>query len=241
MAPPIIGVCAAFETASWGYWTQEAAIVPATYLAKLHAAGAVPLGLIPDVQAASEPELLVDRIDGLLLIGGVDVSPASYGAPPDPLTEATEPRRDAFEIAIAQAALRRDLPVLGICRGMQILNVATGGTLHQHLTAAGFDEHRRSPGRLDHPTFHEVEVDCDSHAAGLAGSGVQTVNSHHHQGVDVLGADAVVTARSIPDLLPEAIEWPERRYALGVQWHPEALELQHALTDFVGATQHSRK
>lgn len=241
MSTPIIGVCAAFETASWGFWKQEAAIVPGTYLAKIQATGAVPLGLIPDARIAAEPALVVDRIDGLLLIGGVDVAPASYGAQDDPLTEATEPRRDEFEIALARTALRRNLPVLGICRGMQILNVATGGTLHQHLTAAGFDEHRRSPGRLDHPTFHEVEVDCDTHAASLAGSGVQTVNSHHHQGVDVLGAGAMVTARSLPDLLPEAIEWPEQGYALGVQWHPEAVELEHALTDFVSATHHSRK
>lgn len=241
MTAAIIGVCAAFETASWGFWSQEAAIVPATYLGKIHAAGGVPLGLIPDARVVEQPGLVLDRIDGLLLIGGVDVVPASYGAASDTRTEATEPRRDAFELALARAALQRDVPVLGICRGMQILNVATGGTLHQHLPDAGFCEHRRSPGRLDHATFHDVEVDSGTHAASLAGGGVQTVNSHHHQGVDVLGEGAVVTARSIPDLLPEAIEWPGHRYALGVQWHPEVAELQHALTDFVSATQQSRK
>lgn len=241
MTTPVIGVCAAFEIAQWGYWKQEAAIVPATYLDKIHAANGIPLGLIPDTRIADRPELVIDRIDGLLLIGGVDVHPDSYGAVASDRTEATEPRRDAFELAVTRTALHRNIPVLGICRGMQILNVATGGTLHQHLPDSGFDEHRRSPGRLDHATFHEVEVDCATHAAALAGSGVQTVNSHHHQGVDRLGKGAVVTARSIPDSLPEAIEWPKLRYAMGVQWHPEAVELQHALTDFVSATQHSRK
>lgn len=238
MSTPVIGVCAAFEQARWGYWHQEAAIVPATYLAKLHAAGGVPLGLIPDARVTGSPELLVDRIDGLLLIGGVDLEPAAYGAERTGRTEQTEPRRDSFELALAGAALRRDLPVLGICRGLQLLNVATGGTLHQHLPDSGFGEHRPSPGRLDSATFHEVEVGCDTLAARLAGSGVQTVNSHHHQGVDALGDGAVVSAWSLPDRLPEAVEWPSHRYALGVQWHPEAAELDHAFTDFVSAAAH---
>jgi len=239
MTAPVIGVCSAFETASWGFWSQQAAIVPATYLAKVHAAGGVPLGLIPDTRAIESPELFIDRIDGLLLIGGVDVEPASYGATDNGRTEATEPLRDEFELVLAREAIRRDIPVLGVCRGMQILNVAAGGTLHQHLIDAGYAEHRPSPGRLDHETFHEVEVDCGTHAAMLCGSGVQIVNSHHHQGVDRLGKGAVVTARSLPDNLPEAIEWPGQRYALGVQWHPEAAELQHALTDFVNSAAHA--
>ncbi|MCE0765006.1 gamma-glutamyl-gamma-aminobutyrate hydrolase family protein [Pseudonocardia kujensis] len=235
MATPLIGVCAAFEKARWGYWQQEAAIVPASYFAKIHKAGGVTLGLIPDARASSHPELLVDRLDGLLLIGGVDIEPAAYGAEKTSRTEQTEPRRDSFELALARAALQRDLPILGICRGMQLLNVATGGTLHQHLLDTGFSEHRPSPGRLDSKTFHEVEVGDGTLAAGLAGSGVQVVNSHHHQGVDVLGDGAVVTAWSVPDRLPEALEWPSCRYVLGVQWHPEAVELDHALTDFVSA------
>lgn len=238
MATPVIGICAAFERARWGYWHQEAAIVPATYLAKTQAAGGVPLGLIPNAHATDRPELLLDRLGGLLLIGGVDVEPASYGAEKTGRTEQTEPRRDDFELALVRAAMRRDLPILGICRGVQVLNIATGGTLHQHLPDAGFDEHRRSPGRLDGTTFHDVEVDCDTLAARLSGSGVQAVNSHHHQGVDELGDGAVVTARSLPDRLPEALEWPSRRYVLGVQWHPEVAELDHALTDFVSAAAH---
>ncbi|MBN3454814.1 gamma-glutamyl-gamma-aminobutyrate hydrolase family protein [Mycobacterium sp. DSM 3803] len=239
MTAPVIGVCTAFENASWGFWSQQAAIIPATYLAKIHAAGGIPLGLVPDTRAIENPGTIVDRIDGLLLIGGVDVEPSSYGATDTGRTEATEPLRDEFELVLAREAMRRDMPVLGVCRGMQILNVAAGGTLHQHLLDAGYAEHRPSPGRLDHQTFHEVEVDCDTHAAMLCGSGIQTVNSHHHQGVDRLGHGAVVTARSLPDQLPEAIEWPGHRYALGVQWHPEVDELQHALTDFINTAAHA--
>jgi len=233
MATPVIGLCAAYEEARWGFWAQRAAIVPDTYLGKVRAAGGVPLGLIPDARATGHPELLLDRIDGLLLIGGVDVEPETYGGVRTERTEATVPERDAFELALARAALARDLPVLGICRGMQILNVAAGGTLHEHLLDAGFGEHRPVPGKLDQTTFHEIDVVPDTHAAALSGGGVQLVNSHHHQGVAAVGTDAVVTAWSIPDRVPEAIEFPSRRYALGVQWHPEADQLHHALTGFV--------
>lgn len=241
MTTPVIGICAAYEPARWGFWEQPAAIVPATYLDKVHAAGGLPLGLIPDARAVRRPDLVLDRIDGLLLIGGVDLEPAAYGAVKTGRTEATVPERDEFELALTRAALARGLPILGICRGMQILNVATGGTLHQHLLDAGFGEHRRSPGRLDSETFHEVDVVPCSHAASLAGGGVQVVNSHHHQGVAVLGAGAAVTAWSVPDRLPEAIEFPDHDYVLGVQWHPEVEHLQHALTDFVAVAARTAK
>lgn len=230
---PIIGVCAALEPARWGFWHQRAAIVPGTYLDKIDAAGGVAVGLLPGAGAAGSVDLLADRIDALMLLGGVDVAPESYGNRPTMRTEATEPLRDSFEIDLVRAAMARDLPILGVCRGLQVINVATGGTLHQHLPDAGYGNHRRSPGRLDSTTFHEVDVVPGSHAATMAGSGRQVVNSHHHQGVARLGSGAVVTARSVPDGLPEAVEWPDRRYVLGVQWHPEATEIDHALDDFV--------
>ena len=233
--PPLIGVCAAFETAQWSCWTQRAAVVADTYLTKIGDAGGLPIVLVPEPRSTAAPELLLDRIDALMLIGGVDLEPASYGSHRTARTEATAPMRDAFEIALARAALARDLPVLGICRGMQILNVATGGTLHQHLADRGYAEHRPQPGRLDDATFHDVDVAAGTLAAALCGAGTQRVNSHHHQGVAALGDGAVVTAHSTQDGLPEALEWPSQRYALGVQWHPESTSLQHALDEFVCA------
>lgn len=235
MTPPVIGVCAAFETARWGFWEQQAAIVASTYLAKISNAGGLAIGLIPDSGAIAEPSPLLNRIDGLLLIGGADLEPATYGSVKTARTEETTALRDDFEIALTRGAMIRNLPVLGICRGMQILNVATGGTLHQHLPDAGYAEHRPAPGRLDSATFHDVDVVRDSLASALCGSGTQLVNSHHHQGVDVLGMGAVVTARSSSDQLPEALEWPSHRYVLGVQWHPEAISLQHGLHQFIDA------
>lgn len=241
MSQPVIGICAVLETARWSFWEQPAAVVAATYLSKIQAAGGVPVGLIPDVRAVEQPALLLDRIDGLMLIGGVDLEPATYGAVKTARTEATAPVRDEFELALTRAAIERDLPILGICRGLQILNVATGGTLHEHLLDAGYTEHRPAPGYLDSATFHDIEVDVNSLAASMAGSGVQTVNSHHHQGIDVLGRGAVVTARAVADQLPEALEWPACRYVLGVQWHPESTDLQHAMHDFVAAARTTRK
>jgi len=238
---PIIGVCAASEKARWGFWNIKAAIVSTSYIAKIQAAGGMAMGLIPDLRVADDPDLILDRVDALMLIGGVDLEPSTYGKAKSDRTEATAPERDCFELALTRGAMRRDMPILGICRGMQILNVATGGTLHEHLLDVGYIEHRPAPGRIDSATFHEVTVDPGTWAASMIGSGVQTVNSHHHQGVDQLGEGSVVSARSLPDGLPEAMEWPQCRYALGVQWHPESVDLQHALNDFVGAASESRK
>ncbi len=234
-ARPVIGICAAIEPARWSFWNQDAALVAETYSRAVRRAGGLPIGLLPEELAPADVEALVDRVDGLLLIGGADLDPATYGAVPSPRTEATVPLRDRFELALVRAALARDLPVLGICRGLQILNVAAGGTLHQHLLDEGFAEHRRAPGRLDEPTRHEVELAPDSHVAAAARRLRETVNSHHHQGVARVGDGGRVTARSVPDGVIEAIEWPSQRYAVGVQWHPEAMELSTTIAAFVQA------
>ncbi len=231
---PLIGVCAAWERVAWSFWDQQAAVVAGTYLGAVRRAGGMPVVLAPEPLGEAGIESDSAWLDGLLLIGGADIDPAGYGQPAAERTEATYPLRDAFEIALARAAFARDLPVLGICRGLQVLNVATGGTLHQHVTDAGFAEHRPVPGSLGAPTFHAVEVEPGS---SLAANGERqiTVNSHHHQGIDRVGEGGWVVARSLPDGLVEAVEWPRMRYALGVQWHPEELELDATIADLVAA------
>jgi putative glutamine amidotransferase len=232
---PVIGVCGAHEPARWSFWAQPATLVAETYLASVRRVGGLPLILPPEEVEPDDVEALLARIDGLLLVGGADVDPGRYGQEPVPQTERTVPVRDGFEIALVTAAMERDMPVLGICRGLQILNVATGGTLHQHLVLAGFAEHRPRQGDLGHATRHEVTVEPDSVVARAVGGGRQEVNSHHHQGVDVVGAGGRVSARSEPDGVPEAVEWPDRRFVVGVQWHPEVDERDRLFAPLVTA------
>jgi len=218
---PVIGVCAAFERARWSFWDLDAALVPAPYLSAVSRAGGLTVALPPDRRVAEDPGQTVALLDGLLLIGGIDVEPAAYGGPSDPRTEATSPLRDAFEIALVQEALRTGVPLLGICRGMQILNVALGGTLHQDLADGdGRQPHRRTLGGFD-GTDHEIALDPGSLAAAAAGESTPTVHCHHHQAVDRLGAGLRVTGWA-EDGVVEAIERREGPFSLGVQWHPEA-------------------
>ncbi len=131
---PAIGICAAVERVSWGVWDgYEVTLAPRGYVNAVQRAGGIAIVLPPDEAAVADPDILLDRVDALMLAGGADIDPASYGAEPHPETRGTWPDRDAFELALARRALERDLPVLGICRGMQLLNVALGGTLVQHL------------------------------------------------------------------------------------------------------------
>lgn len=234
MSAPVIGVCAVVAPASWGYWTQQrASIVSEFYTAKVQRAGGIPILFMPDPQLSADPDIALNRIDGLLLIGGDDLDPTTYGRPRDPLTERTVLERDRFEIVLARRAMQRDIPTLGICRGLQIMNVAQGGTLVQHLDST--DLHRANPGYLDESTYHDVIVQQDTLAARAIGTGRQRVNSHHHQGIDRVGTGAIVTARAAVDELPEALEWPDRRHAIGVQWHPEAMVAGQTIANFVHA------
>jgi putative glutamine amidotransferase len=236
---PVIGICAAWDRAAWSFWNQDAALVAGSYLDVVLRGGGLPLVLPPIELGPAAERTLLERIDGLLLIGGSDLDPASYGEAPAPRLEATSALRDAFELALVRGAIARDLPVLGICRGLQILNVATGGTLEQDLAGAGFGEHRPAPGRLDEPTFHAIEVEPESLLAAGPEPAALSVNSHHHQGVARLGEGARVIARS-PDGVVEALEWPDREHVLGVQWHPEALELDTTVSAFVAAAEVAR-
>jgi putative glutamine amidotransferase len=219
---PRIGICAALEQARWTVWDREAFLLSRVYIDALQAAEAVVLMVPPDLWAEEHPDDVLDGLDGLLLAGGADIDPASYGAARHEKTVNTRPDRDRAEVALALRALERDLPVLGICRGMQLLNVALGGTLIQHLPDdLGHTDHRRTPGSFD-DADHDVRLAPGSLAARAAGETLHATKSHHHQGVDALGEGLEATGWSVLDDLVEAIEVPAARWALGVQWHPEA-------------------
>jgi putative glutamine amidotransferase len=226
MTRPVIGICTALERARWSVWDQPAALLPLAYVEAVQRAGGLVAMLPPDPQLADDPQQALELIDGLILAGGADIDPASYEQQAHPQTVGTVPERDAFEVALARGAIERDMPVLGICRGMQLINVACGGTLVQHLPERyGHEEHRRVPGSFD-GAEHDVVLTEGSLAARAAGEIVHMTKSHHHQGVDLLGDGLLVTGSSLLDELPEAIEWgggpSDRRFVLGVQWHPEA-------------------
>jgi putative glutamine amidotransferase len=221
MSAPAIGICAAIERVSWGVWDgYEVTLAPRAYVTAVQRAGGLAIVLPPDEAAVADPDVLLDRVDALLMAGGADVDPGSYGAESHAETRGTWPERDRFEIALARRALQRDMPVLGICRGMQLLNVALGGSLDQHLPESiGSEAHRTVAGTFSQ---HQVRLEPGSLACAAAG-GTEgfMVFSHHHQGVDRLGDGLRVSGRSADDDLVEAIELPDRRFALGVIWHPE--------------------
>ena len=202
----MIGLCAALERARWSVWDDEAVLLPRSYARAVQRAGGIAVLLAPDPAALEDPDEILDLLDGLVLAGGAD-----HGEVPE---------RDAFELALVHRALERDLPFLGVCRGMQLMNLARGGTLIEHLPdRVGHEDHRRTPGAFGD---HAVRLRAGSLAARAAGELVHATKSHHHQGVDAVGQGLEVTGWASLDDLPEALEDPSRRFALGVQWHPEA-------------------
>ena len=214
---PAIGICAAIHPARWTVWKDvEANISQRTYSLAVGDAGGLPLLLPADDVTAEAPDQLLDLLDGLLLTGGADLDPALYGAAPEPETQVFNRERDRFEAALTRGALERDLPVLGICRGMQLLNVVRGGTLEQQLSEA--DRHLHTPGTF---SDHAVRLEPDSLAAAAVGRERVAVASHHHQGIGQLGEGVVASGWSEPDGVIEAIELRDRRFGLGVLWHAE--------------------
>ncbi|MGC4854260.1 gamma-glutamyl-gamma-aminobutyrate hydrolase family protein [Micromonospora sp. DT4] len=212
MRRPLIGISAYVEPADWAVWRGvRAVLVPEAYVRAVTAAGGRAVVLPPDDWDAD----VLAVLDGLLLAGGADVGPGRYGQQPHPRTE-DRPDRDVGELTLLTAALATDMPVLGVCRGMQLLAVAYGGTLHQHLPdVLGSEAHRPAPGVYG---THPVRFAPGSLAARTM-VGVQQVNSYHHQAVATPGRLAVTGWAS--DGVIEAVEDPGRPFVLGVQWHPE--------------------
>jgi putative glutamine amidotransferase len=245
MSAPVIGLSAYAEAAQWAVWQAPAALLPISYVDQVTEAGGVPV-LLPPVPGVASA---LSRLDGLILTGGGDVDPAGYGAEPDPRTSRVQPERDQAELELLAAALADGLPVLGICRGMQLLNVARGGTLYQHLPEEG--GHRPAPGTFG---SHPVRLDPGSRLASILrpGSGghpgrgqaggeadlTLDVPTAHHQGIARLG-DGLVAVAWAQDGLIEAVELApgsgRHSFALGVQWHPEASQDRRLVSALVMA------
>ena len=214
MSHPVIGITSYAEQARWGVWDAPAALIPMAYVRAVERAGGRPL-LVPPSEEAIEETL--DALDGLLFSGGSDLDPELYGAEAHPETNGVQPERDRGEIALLQAALERDMPVLAVCRGSQVFNIARGGDLVQHLPeVVGDEKHKHTPGVF---ADHDVDVKADTRLGQLLGERAP-VKSHHHQGYGRLGEGLVESARA-EDGTIEAFEDPSHRFALGVLWHPE--------------------
>ena len=214
MRRPVIGITSYAEEARWGVWNAPAALIPLAYVQAVERAGGRPL-LVPPSEEAIEETL--DAFDGLLFSGGSDLDPDLYGADPHPETNGVHPGRDRAEIALLEAALERDMPVLAVCRGSQVFNVARGGDLVQHLPdVVGDEKHKHTPGVF---ADHDVDVKAGTRLGQLLGERAP-VKSHHHQGYGRLGEGLVESAKA-EDGTIEAFEDPSRRFALGVLWHPE--------------------
>jgi putative glutamine amidotransferase len=226
---PLVGVTTYFDEAAWGPWRRPASVVPAPYFELVAAAGCRPLLLPPcrddGLGGAAGADDVIRAIDGLVVVGGGDVDPARYDGGSHPKVGGVDPVRDTSEQALVEAALAADLPVLAICRGLQVLNVALGGSLTVHLPdRVGHDGHQPAPG-----VFSELEVVTVPGTTIARELGERaTVRCSHHQAIDRLGHGLVVTARSVepatslePEGVIEAVELPDRTFAVGVQWHPE--------------------
>jgi putative glutamine amidotransferase len=230
---PVIGICTAVEQARWGAWDMPSFLLPRNYVDSIQRGGGLALMLPPDPRVTEDPEPVLDLLDGLILAGGADVDPSTYRAERHPATDQGSLERDEFELALTRRAMERDIPFLGICRGMQVMNVARGGTLVQDVPErAGHDEHRRVRGTFE-GADHDVRLRPGSLAARAAGGDNQAAKSHHHQGVDAIGEGLEVTGWAVIDELPEALEDTGRRFALGVQWHPEADETSRLIAALV--------
>jgi len=227
-----VGITVSVETVTSGAWTERTAGVPFSYVRAVQKAGGRAVLLVPDASDAAEPHGALDLVDALLVSGAAgDVDPARYGERCHPQTRPVEAPRDDYETALVRAAGDRGLPVLGICRGMHLINVANGGTLEQHLAdVLDADVHRGPPGTF---ADHQVRLQPGSLAARAVGAEGLTVKSYHHQGVRELGEGLRATGWADGDEIVEAIESPEHQFLLGVQWHPEEDEASRLIAALI--------
>jgi putative glutamine amidotransferase len=226
---PRIGISTYREPARWGEWNVPADLLPALYSGAIQEAGGVAVLLPPAPAVHAAPAL--DGVDGLVIAGGPDVDPDRYGAQRHPMTGGARAERDAWELALVHEAIERDLPLLAVCRGLQVLNVALGGTLIQHLPdVVGHDEHAPLVGAHGR---HPVTIETGSRLAAVCGERSE-IATHHHQALDVLGAGLVACGWA-DDGTVEAVEVPTRTWAFGVQWHPEASDDQAVFAALVAA------
>ena len=228
-APPRVGITTYREPASWGEWNLPADLLPADYSGAVQDAGGVAVLLPPAPETHAAPAL--DGVHGVIIAGGPDVDPSRYGAERHPKTGGAREERDAWELAVVHAAIERDLPLLAICRGIQVLNAARGGTLIQHLPdVVGSDVHSPVVGAHGR---HEVSLEPGSPLAGICGVRGE-IATHHHQALDELGAGLVACGWA-DDGTVEAVALPDRTWAFGVQWHPEAYAGEQLFAAFVTA------
>jgi putative glutamine amidotransferase len=225
VAKPLIGITTYVEPAAWGHWQLEAALIPYDYVRAVERAGGRAVLIPPDAEGIEE---VLDALDGLIFSGGNDLTPESYGAEANPQTTGTNLARDRGELALLTAALEREMPVLAICRGLEVLNVVRGGTLVQHLPdLVGHEGHRVIAGEF---SDHGVRVDPSSRIERVSGE----VKSHHHQGLGKIG-DGLREVAWAEDGVVEGLEDPDKPFVVGVLWHPEAGEDQRLFEQLVEA------
>ncbi len=232
---PVVGITTYVVPAKFGVWDTDAALVPNDYVTAIENAGGRALLVPPSTHAIDET---LDALDGLIFSGGCDLDPDLYGQSPHPETTGIVPERDTGEIALMKAALERELPILGICRGSQVLNVTLGGDLIQHLPeVVGADRHKEIPGIY---ADHDVAFDSASRLATVLGER-HPVKSHHHQGFGRIGTGLRATGHATDDGTPEALEHTGRSFAIGVLWHPEVGEDQRLFNALVAEAARYRK
>jgi putative glutamine amidotransferase len=215
---PVIGLTTYLEQAQTGVWDVQAAFLPKVYFEAITRVGGIAVLLPPQPVTAEIASRVLDGLDGLLITGGKDVDPARYGQEPHPTTDTPRTDRDAWEDALITAAIDRGLPFLGICRGAQVLNIALGGTLHQHLPEViGTDRYQLGGGIFSRVP---VQVDAGSEVERMLGADGVEVAVYHHQAIDRVGDGLRVTARS-DDGVIQAVELEGVPFGVGVQWHPE--------------------